>query len=113
MNYLAEYERWLHSPVLSEEEKESIRRIDSEEEKKLAFGQTLEFGTAGLRSSMAMGPGRMNIYTVAQATQGMANLIKRAGGEERGAVVGYDSRHNSPLFAKVAAEVLAANGIKT
>ncbi len=113
MNYLAEYERWLHSPVLSEEEKESIRRIDSEEEKKLAFGQTLEFGTAGLRSSMAMGPGRMNIYTVAQATQGMANLIKKEGGEARGAVVGYDSRHHSPLFARVAAEVLVGNGIKT
>lgn len=113
MNYLTEYERWLSSPVLAEEEKESIRHMDSEEEKKLSFGQTLEFGTAGLRSSMAMGPGRMNVYTVAQATQGMANLIKKEGGEERGAVVGYDSRHNSPLFAKVAAEVLVGNGIKT
>ncbi len=110
--YEREYERWLTSPVLTEEERAAVRLITSEEEKELAFGRTLEFGTAGLRSSMSMGPGRMNVYTVAHATQGMAELILKHGGAERGCAIGYDSRHNSALFSRVAAEVLAAAGIR-
>ena len=110
--YMREYERWLTSPCLSEAERAAVAAVTSEEERELAFGRTLTFGTAGLRSSMAMGPGRMNIHTVAWATRGMAALIKRNGGEERGAVIACDSRHNSDLFARTAAEVLAAEGIR-
>ena len=111
-DYLREYERWLTSPTLTEEERAAVAAVTSEEEKELAFGRSLEFGTAGLRSSMAMGPGRMNVHTVAHATQGMAELILSNGGAERGCVIGYDSRHNSALFSRVAAEVLAAAGIR-
>lgn len=113
MNYLAEYERWKNSPELTEEERAAVIAMTSEEERKLAFGRRMEFGTAGLRSSMTPGPGRMNVHTVAQATQGMADLILQSGGAERGAVLAYDSRNNSELFARTAASVLAANGIRT
>ena len=110
--YMREYERWLTAPCLTEAERAAVAAVTSEEERELAFGRTLTFGTAGLRSSMAMGPGRMNVHTVAWATRGMAALIKRHGGEARGAVIAYDSRHNSDLFAKTAAEVLASEGIR-
>lgn len=113
MTYREEYERWLASGAVSEEEKAQIRAMESEEEKKLAFGIPMEFGTAGLRSSMTPGIGRMNVHTVAQATQGMADLILQNRGAERGAAIAYDSRENSELFAKTAACVLAANGIRT
>ena len=112
MDYVREYERWLTSPVLTEAERAEVKAVSSEEERELAFGRTLEFGTAGLRSSMAMGPGRMNVYTVAHATRGIAKMIREEGGADRGCVIGYDSRHNSELFARVAAEVLAADGIR-
>ncbi len=112
MDYVREYERWLTSPILSEAERDEVRAVASEEEKELAFGRTLEFGTAGLRSSMAMGPGRMNVYTVAHATRGIAKMIRDEGGADRGCVIAYDSRHKSDLFARVAAEVLAADGIR-
>ena len=113
MSYMTEYERWLNSDYLTAAERAEVAATTSEEERELAFGRTMEFGTAGLRSSMAMGPGRMNVHTVARATQGMAALILQNGGAERGAVIAYDSRNNSALFSKVAAEVLAANGIRT
>ena len=111
MDFRVEYERWLSSPYLSEEERQEVRAITSPEEQELAFGRSLAFGTAGLRSSMSMGPGRMNVHTVAWATGGLAELVLRHGGAERGVVIAYDCRHNSALFAKVAAEVLAAAGI--
>ncbi|MEG2118347.1 MAG: phospho-sugar mutase, partial [Clostridia bacterium] len=71
----------------------------------------MEFGTAGLRSVMGAGIARMNIYTVSQTTQGLAELIKRENGQSRGVAIAYDSRNNSSLFAKTAARVLAENGI--
>ncbi len=111
-DYMKEYERWLTSPHLSEEERAMVAATTSEEERELAFGRTLEFGTAGLRSSMAMGPGRMNVHTVAWATRGLADLVLLHGGAERGVVIAYDCRHNSELFSRVAAEVLAAAGIR-
>ena len=77
----------------------------------LHFGQKLSFGTAGLRGIMAMGPGCMNVFTVAQATQGMANLIHKTGEAARGVAIAYDTRNHSALFARVAACVLAANKI--
>lgn len=80
-----------------------------------AFYRTLEFGTAGLRGVLGAGTNRMNIHTVGQATQGIANFIK-AQADEGGlgtVAICYDSRINSQLFAHTAASVLAANGIKS
>lgn len=80
-----------------------------------AFLAPLHFGTAGLRGKMGIGLNRMNVYTVAMATQGVANWLRdRYSAEdcrERGVVIGYDTRHHSELFARVAATVLAANHI--
>ena len=76
------------------------------------FAVPMSFGTAGLRSTMDVGIAKMNVYTVAQTTQGLAELINEAGGQERGAAVCHDNRNNSRLFAETAAKVLAANGIK-
>ena len=112
MNYTREYERWLSSPVLSESEKEELLSIKDEEKKELCFGSVMKFGTAGLRSTMNLGPACMNIYTVAQTTQGIAELIKGENGAERGVAIAYDSRNNSELFARTCAQVLSANGIK-
>ncbi len=74
------------------------------------FYRELEFGTAGLRGVLGAGTNRMNIYTVRKATQGLADYIKEVGGKS--AAIAYDSRIKSDLFAREAARVLAANGIK-
>lgn len=76
------------------------------------FYRNLEFATAGLRGVIGAGTNRMNIYTVRQATQGMANYIKNIK-QNPSAVVAYDSRIKSDLFAKEVARVFSANGIKT
>jgi phosphoglucomutase len=78
------------------------------------FYRELEFGTGGMRGIMAPGTNRMNIYTVGRATQGLANhlLASYPDAREKGAAIAFDSRINSPLFAREAARVLAANGIK-
>ncbi len=76
-----------------------------------AFYQTLEFGTAGLRGVLGAGTNRMNIYTVGQATQGIANYLTSLLGSEHRVAICYDSRINSELFARYSAAVLAANGI--
>ncbi len=111
--YNIEYKRWLDSTVLSAEEHAELLSINNDEEAKaLRFSAPMDFGTAGLRSTMYMGIGSMNRYTVAQTTRGIAALIKLAGGEERGVAIAFDSRNNSELFAKVSASVLAGAGIK-
>lgn len=76
------------------------------------FAAPMSFGTAGLRSVMGAGISRMNIYTVAQATQGLAELIKQEHAEAKGVAVAHDSRINSRRFAEISARVLAANGIE-
>ena len=104
------YTKWLTSNQVSETMKAELMAIrDHEEEIKLRFSAPLGFGTAGLRGIMGAGIGRMNVHTVAHATQGLADYIRRQGGGT--VVIAYDSRHNSPLFAQVSAEVLAGNGI--
>ena len=114
MNYRAEYERWLASSALTENERNELIAIsDNEAEKKLRFAFSMDFGTAGLRSTMNMGIGCMNRFTVAQTTRALAALVKEQGGSERGVVIAYDSRNNSELFAKVSASVLAGADIKT
>ena len=112
--YNIEYKRWLDSTVLSADEHAELLSITNDEEAKaLRFTAPMDFGTAGLRSTMYMGIGSMNRYTVAQTTRGIAALIKLAGGEQRGVAIAYDSRNNSDIFAKVSACVLAGAGIKS
>ena len=79
-----------------------------------SFYRDLEFGTGGLRGIMGSGTNRMNKYTVGTATQGLANYLKKALPEvaEIRAAIAFDSRNKSPYFARIAAEVLAANGIR-
>ena len=77
-----------------------------------SFYKDLEFGTGGLRGIMGVGTNRMNIYTVAMSTQGLANYLKKSFPDEKIRVaIAFDSRNNSALFAKTASEVLSANGI--
>ncbi|MGB9342057.1 phospho-sugar mutase, partial [Trichococcus sp.] len=77
------------------------------------FFAPLEFGTAGMRGILGVGINRMNIYTVRQATEGLARLMEAKGEEEkkRGVAIAYDSRHQSPEFAMEAAKTLGAHGI--
>lgn len=114
MNYMAEYERWLASPALTEDERAELEAIRSDEDAiKDRFFAPLSFGTAGLRGVLGVGLYRMNRFTVGAATQGLANLIVQNGSEAcaRGVAIAYDSRHFSPEFAQLAACILAANGI--
>ena len=110
--YLDDYKRWmdteLEDPALTEELKGIAGKDD---EIKDRFAVALKFGTAGLRGVLGAGSNRMNIYVVRQATQGLANWVKTQGGSQLVAI-SYDSRINSEVFAKTAASVLAANGIK-
>ena len=77
-----------------------------------AFYKNLEFGTGGLRGIMGVGTNRMNKYTVGMATQGLANyILKHAEGDDLRVCISYDSRNNSKLFAKIAADVFSANGL--
>ena len=112
-SYNHEYERWLCAGALTEDELAELRSIENDEEAKaLRFAAPMDFGTAGLRSTMYMGIGCMNRFTVAQTTRGIAALIKNEGGEDRGVAIAYDSRNNSREFARVSACVLAGAGIK-
>lgn len=108
-----EYRAWEASSLLSKEEREELCEIGRDEERLLlAFGGQMSFGTAGLRAEMGMGTNRMNRFTVAQTTQGIAQLVLEAGGADKGVAIACDSRNHSEEFAKTAASVLAANGIR-
>ncbi len=110
--YMEDYQRWcsasLEDPNLTRELKEIAGQEDQIKER---FAVALKFGTAGLRGILGAGSNRMNIYVVRQATQGLANWVKTQGGSQLVAI-SYDSRINSDVFAREAACVLAANGIK-
>ena len=113
-NYQNEYKRWIESPALSEKEREELVSIGSDEGlKEFRFSNPMDFGTAGLRSTMYQGIGNMNRFTVAQTTRGIAALIKAQNGESRGVAIAYDSRNNSREFARISACVLAGAGIKS
>ena len=89
-----------------------LESIDGNENEIVArFTAPMSFGTAGLRSIMGAGISRMNIYTVAQATQGLAELIRQENAADKGVAIAHDSRNNSRLFAEISARVLAAYGI--
>lgn len=110
--YLDDYKRWqeaqLDDPALTAE---LAAIAGNDNEIKERFAVALKFGTAGLRGVLGAGSNRMNIYTVRQATQGLANWVKTQGGNQLVAI-SYDSRINSDVFAKEAARVLAANDVK-
>lgn len=113
MDYKKTYEAWLSDPYFDEATKAELLSIkDDENEIKERFYTDLEFGTAGLRGIIGAGINRMNIYVVRKTTQGLANYIKKQGGQDRGVAIAYDSRRMSPEFADEAALCLAANGIK-
>jgi len=111
--FSVEYNRWLASDKLTDDERNELISIkDDEALIALRFTSPMDFGTAGLRSTMYMGIGCMNRFTVAQATRGIAALVKQGQGEGRGVAIAYDSRNNSEEFARVAAGVIAGAGIK-
>ncbi len=113
MNYKQIYEEWMSNPYFDEDTKKELAAIaDDEKEIEERFYADLVFGTAGLRGIIGAGINRMNKYVVRRATQGLANYIKKQGGEEKGVVIAYDSRRMSPEFSEEAALCLAANGIK-
>ena len=115
MNYKEEYLHWLDSPALSTAEWEELKAIENNDrEIESRFFAPLEFGTAGLRGEMALGLRRMNIHVIRHATQAFAEVIKAEGEEacRKGVVVCYDCRLNSDSFAREAASVMAANGIR-
>lgn len=114
-SYKEEYQYWLDSPALDEEEWKELSAIaDDEKEIESRFYAPLEFGTAGLRGIMATGLNRMNVHVIRWATQAFAAVVKAEGEEacEKGVVICYDCRLNSARFAHEAAGVMAANGIK-
>lgn len=115
MNFSDEYQKWLLSPALSEAERDELKEIASDEKEiESRFCAQLEFGTAGLRGIMGMGTNRMNIHVIRHATQAFAEVIKEEGqtAMDAGVCICFDCRINSPLFAREAASVMAANGIK-
>lgn len=116
MGCMIEYERWVSNPLMDEKDKKELEAIEGNgAEIEARFGSMLEFGTAGLRGILGAGLSRMNIFTVRQATQGLANLICEQGEEakKRGAAIAYDCRHMSKEFAVESACVLAAAGIRS
>ena len=108
-----EYNRWC---LLAKEDIDLVNELSSirEDESKIedAFYRDLEFGTGGLRGVIGAGTNRMNIYVVRKASQGLANYVNKNFKENKSIAISYDSRIKSTLFAKTAAEVFAANGLK-
>ena len=114
MDFMKEYEFWSTDPYFDEGTRNELIAIkDDKKEIEDRFYRDLEFGTAGLRGVLGAGTNRMNVYTVAKASEGLSKYILSEGEEavKRGVVISYDSRHFSPEFAQITAQVLAANGI--
>ncbi len=110
--YLDDYKRWLDADLKDVDLKTELRNIEGDDEAiKDRFAVKLKFGTAGLRGTLGAGTNRMNIWVVRQATQGVADWVKTQGGSQTVAI-SYDSRLKGWNFARDAAGVLAANGIK-
>ena len=113
MSYMEAYKEWCTNPYFDENTKAELAAIkDNQAEIEDRFYRQLEFGTGGLRGVIGAGTNRMNIYTVRQATQGLANYILSQNGQEKGVAIAHDSRIMSTEFADEAALCLNANGIK-
>lgn len=109
--YRCEYERWLQNA--DEESVRLLKEIENDDrEIEYRFSKNLSFGTAGLRGVMMPGLYAMNAYTVGAATAGLARYIRELGAEERGVLIGCDSRLHSREFAERAACVMVENGVK-
>ena len=112
MNYNEEYKRWLTSATADADVAAELKAIENDPAKiEDAFYRNLAFGTGGLRGTIGAGTNRMNVYTVAKASQGLANYLV-ANFDTPSVSIGYDSRIKSDVFAKVAASVFAANGVQ-
>ncbi|CAK8054251.1 phospho-sugar mutase [Eupransor demetentiae] len=105
-------QQWQQADLPADLAKEMSQATPAELED--AFYQNLSFGTAGMRGQMGPGTNRMNIFTVCQVTEALANYIDQQGetAKKRGVVISFDSRHHSQEFAENAAEVLSAHGIQ-
>ena len=114
MGYKEEFNKWCTDHYFDDDTKAELANLlGNEKEIEDRFYRSLEFGTGGLRGVIGAGTNRMNIYTVRQATQGLANYIVKQGAQDKGVAIAFDSRIMSPEFAKEAALCLNANGIKT
>ena len=111
MNYKDRYHDWMS--WADDKTKDELRSLTDEKDIEDRFYKDLEFGTAGLRGIMGAGSNRMNRYTVAKASKGLADYLKATARESisQGVVIAYDSRNHSQEFAKVAANVLTSAGI--
>ncbi len=114
MDHQKEYLRWCEKAVADVDIVEELKRLkEKDNEIQDAFFRHLTFGTGGLRGIIGAGTNRMNIYTVAMASQGLANyIIKNFPENKRRIAIGYDSRIKSKTFSQTAASVFSANGIK-
>lgn len=110
MDYIKEYERWLKN--VKEEDLATELANMNDTQKEDAFYRDLSFGTGGLRGTIGAGTNRMNVHTVAKASQGLANYLVKKYGEDASVAIGYDSRIKSDVFAQTAAAVFAANNVK-
>ena len=110
MNIKKEYERWLANATADADIVAELKTLDDAKIED-AFYRDLAFGTGGLRGVIGAGTNRMNVYTVAKASQGLADYLKKHD-ENPSVVIGYDSRIKSDVFAKVSAGVFAANGVQ-
>ena len=112
MNYLERYTLWCNAGLPEDVMAELQSIANDEDELKGRFGSDLQFGTAGMRGVMGAGSNRLNRYTVRRAAQGMAAWLNTTDLPKK-AAIGYDSRHNSQLFAEVCAVAFAEAGIET
>ena len=110
--YEKNFNAWFEADLPKYYHDELVLMNSNDELKKEAFSRPLAFGTAGMRGILGMGISRMNIYTVSRATEGLARLIESKGAQDRGVLIGYDTRHNSFLFAVTTAKVLEKHGIR-
>lgn len=116
MSWEETYQTWKDNPELAADLKAELAQlVDNQEALEDAFYEPLSFGTAGMRGVLGVGINRMNIYTVRQATEGLATFMDTLddGTKQRGVAISYDSRHHSQEFAFDAARVLGAHGIPT
>lgn len=114
MSWEQVYEQWINSDKLDEKMRKELQDLGEDPElKKDAFYKPLEFGTAGMRGILGPGVNRMNIFTIRQATEGLARFMDTQDPEtkRRGVAIAYDSRHMSPEFAMEAAKTLAKHDI--
>ena len=112
MNYMDRYDFWCSAGLPEDVQQELASIKNDTEELKGRFGGDLQFGTAGMRGIMGAGSNRLNRYTVRRAAQGMAAWLSTTDLPKK-AAIGYDSRHNSQLFAEVCAVAFAEAGIHT